>query len=263
MIPRDYISEWRRQAPWVSDSQVEQDLVLCRALVTIFEQPFLREALAFRGGTALYKLFLTPPPRFSEDLDLVQVEPNPAGSLMSAIREVMRPWIGEASYTQSRQSIRFVYRYWSEDAQAIPLKLKLEINIQEHFTVYGYRHEPFNVESRWFSGSSQVKTFDLDELLATKLRALYQRKKGRDLFDLYFALNRGVVNPDRVVKAFREYLGRHGLHVSRTEFERNLQAKQIDPQFAADVSPYLTHGVPWDSEDAMNLVRSELISRLN
>jgi hypothetical protein len=51
MIPRDYITEWRAQAPWVQDIQVEQDLVICRALVEVFTHPVLSKALAFRGGT--------------------------------------------------------------------------------------------------------------------------------------------------------------------------------------------------------------------
>lgn len=67
MIPRDYITEWRAHAPWVQDIQVEQDLVISRALVAIFSYPLLREALAFRGGTALYKLHLKPAARYSED----------------------------------------------------------------------------------------------------------------------------------------------------------------------------------------------------
>ena len=41
MIPRDYITEWRRRAPWVQDFQVEQDLVISRALVDIFSHPLL------------------------------------------------------------------------------------------------------------------------------------------------------------------------------------------------------------------------------
>ncbi|MBM4319451.1 MAG: nucleotidyl transferase AbiEii/AbiGii toxin family protein, partial [Deltaproteobacteria bacterium] len=41
---------------------------------------------------------------------------------------------------------------------------------------------PFRVENPWFSGAADVATYALDELLSTKLRALYQRKKGRDLF---------------------------------------------------------------------------------
>ena len=45
---------------------VEQDLVICRALVSIFSDEFLRANLAFRGGTALHKLYLSPQPRYSE-----------------------------------------------------------------------------------------------------------------------------------------------------------------------------------------------------
>jgi hypothetical protein len=74
MIPFDFITEWRSQAPWVSDLQVEQDLILTRAVVDLFSHETLPGALAFRGGTALHKLFLAPAARYSEDLDLVQVK---------------------------------------------------------------------------------------------------------------------------------------------------------------------------------------------
>jgi hypothetical protein len=84
MIPRDYITEWRAQAPWVDNAQVEQDLVICRALVAIFSHPVLKEALAFRGGTALYKLYLKPAARYSEDIDFVQIRAEPAGGVMEA-----------------------------------------------------------------------------------------------------------------------------------------------------------------------------------
>ncbi|WP_245484851.1 nucleotidyl transferase AbiEii/AbiGii toxin family protein [Rhizobium ruizarguesonis] len=90
MIPRDYIAEWRSQAPWVQDIQVEQDLVICRALVEIFSHPVLSKALAFRGGTALYKLYLKPAARYSEDIDLVQMRAEPAGPVMDALRSGLR-----------------------------------------------------------------------------------------------------------------------------------------------------------------------------
>ena len=48
MIPFDYITEWRAEAPWIDDAQVEQDLVISRALVEIFSHPVLAEALALR-----------------------------------------------------------------------------------------------------------------------------------------------------------------------------------------------------------------------
>lgn len=60
MIPQAYITEWANQVPWQTNEQVEQDLVICRALVTIFSDEFLAKSLAFRGGTALHKLYLSP-----------------------------------------------------------------------------------------------------------------------------------------------------------------------------------------------------------
>lgn len=73
MIYERAIREWNEAVPWKSLQMVEQDLVICRALASIFNDEFLRENLAFRGGTALHKLYLSPQPRYSEDIDLVQI----------------------------------------------------------------------------------------------------------------------------------------------------------------------------------------------
>lgn len=89
MIPHDFITEWRRFAPWILDSQVEQDLVISRALVEMFRHPEIRKQTAFRGGTALYKLHL-PSARYSDDIDLVQVSPGPIGPVITALR-ISRP----------------------------------------------------------------------------------------------------------------------------------------------------------------------------
>ena len=67
MIPRAHVTAWRARAPWPTDAQIEQDLILSRALVEMFSQPTLAQTLAFRGGTALHKLFLQQPGRYSED----------------------------------------------------------------------------------------------------------------------------------------------------------------------------------------------------
>lgn len=96
MIPFDYTTEWRAEAPWIGGAQVEQDLVISRALVEIFSHPALAEALALRGGTALSKLYLRPPARYSEDIDLVQTEAQPAGPMMDTLRAVMEPSLGHA-----------------------------------------------------------------------------------------------------------------------------------------------------------------------
>lgn len=262
MIPRDFITEWRARAPWVQDFQVEQDLIISRALVEIFNHPLLKEALAFRGGTALYKLHIHPPARYSEDIDLVQVRAEPAGPMMNAVREVLDPWLGKPQYKQTEGRVTFNYRFESEDVPPLPLRLKVEINSREHFAVYGYTRLPFIVSSRWFEGSSEITTYALDELLATKLRALYQRRKGRDLFDLAVALEETSLDPDRVIAAFSKYMERGGHDVTRAQFERNIEAKLSDPQFNADIRPLLAARFSWKGEEAAEIVRSRLIARL-
>jgi nucleotidyltransferase AbiEii toxin of type IV toxin-antitoxin system len=131
VIPRDFISEWRAVVPWVQDFQVEQDLVISRALVEIFSHKLLRDALAFRGGTALYKLHLKPAARYSEDIDLVQTRAEPAGPTIEALREILDPWLGKPQWKQTEGRVTFVYRFNSEDTPPIPLRLKVEINTRE------------------------------------------------------------------------------------------------------------------------------------
>ena len=67
MIDMKSIRQWGEAHPWTNKAFVEQDLVICRALVAIYSDPFLSRALAFRGGTALHKLFLSPQVRYSEE----------------------------------------------------------------------------------------------------------------------------------------------------------------------------------------------------
>ncbi|NIJ50072.1 nucleotidyl transferase AbiEii/AbiGii toxin family protein, partial [Rhizomicrobium electricum] len=262
MIPRDYITEWRAHAPWIQDIQVEQDLVISRALVEIFRHPLLADALAFRGGTALYKLYLKPAARYSEDIDLVQVRAEQAGPVMSGLRSVLEPWLGAPRWKQTEGRVTFAYRFASEDVPPIPLRLKVETNTREHFAVHGFTNISYEVRSRWFEGACQIPTYEFDELLATKLRALYQRKKGRDLFDLATALSSGKANPERIVSAFSVYMDHGGHHVTRDLFEQNLDDKLNDPIFTADISPLLAPGYVWDTQEAAEAVRGAFIRLL-
>ncbi|MBN1334910.1 MAG: nucleotidyl transferase AbiEii/AbiGii toxin family protein [Deltaproteobacteria bacterium] len=262
MIPADHITEWRRTAPWPLAAQVEQDLVLSRAVVSIFDHPEVARSLAFRGGTALYKLHLHPPARYSEDIDLVQTTPGPIGGVLDAIRRDLDPWLGRPKRVAKEGRIVLLYRMFSEEQPPIPMRLKIEINSREHFSVLGVEERPFEVRSRWFSAAATVRTYALDELLGTKLRALYQRRKGRDLFDLYTAHLRAEVDPARVVACFLRYLERDGRRVSRAELEMNLEEKLTDPLFTSDVVPLLAPGVPWDPVAAGDYVRLVLLPLL-
>lgn len=261
MIPRDYVTEWRAQAPWNDDDQVEQDLMLSRAIVEIFRVPEVAEALAFRGGTALHKLYLAPAARYSEDIDLVRTGRGPVGDVYDALRGALDPWLGDPKRIRKEHSASLIYRMRAEGT-GLPMRLKVEINTSEAFSIQGHVWRSYDLSSRWFSGTASVRTFPIEELLGTKLRALYQRRKSRDLFDLWLASGRAAVDPDGVVSCFRQYMAHGGHQATRAQFEANLHAKLHDPLFTADLTPLLAPGLGWDIEAAGRYVRDELLSRL-
>lgn len=240
MIPQACITEWRSQAPWGLDEQVEQDLVLSRAVVEIFSDPLLAESLAWRGGTALHKLYFENPARYSEDIDLVQVESGPIGPAMSAIRTSLGNWLGKPKWKQGHGRLTFQFKFESENPPIRTLRLKVEINTREHLTVMGLRRQSFSVMNPWFSGEAEVLTYAPEELLGTKLKALYQRRKGRDLFDLAVAFRQlENLDAEKVVECFKEYVNHDGLSISRAEFEANLAQKLEDRAFSEDLHPLL------------------------
>ena len=262
MIPRANITAWRAAAPWPDNAQVEQDLVLCRALVELFRRPAFADAAVFRGGTALHKLFFEPPGRYSEDIDLVQRTAGPIGSLVDQIRAALDPWLGEPKWKTGQGRFTLYYRFDTTFTPIVQMRVKIEINTREHFAVHGYRTQRVEVANPWFLGHADVVTFTLPELLATKMRALYQRKKGRDLFDLALALDHPAFDADRLLEAFEQYMAFAGSPVSRAQFEANLAEKLTDPAFLSDVSPLLRTGLEHDATAAWARVHTTLISRL-
>ncbi|HAR97660.1 MAG TPA: nucleotidyl transferase AbiEii/AbiGii toxin family protein [Syntrophus sp. (in: bacteria)] len=262
MIPRAQVTAWRAQAPWPTDAQVEQDLILSRALVELFVHESVAETVAFRGGTALHKLFLPTPGRYSEDIDLVQITAGPIGPILSAIRSTLDPWLGEPKRKQSRGGVTMIYRFEATTRPIQPLRLKVEINTREHCTVLGIRRRPFQVVSPWFSGQAKIGTYASEELLGTKLRALYQRKKGRDLYDLWLALTSLEVDDIKIVDCFDRYLQQEGLAVSCAEFEENLEGKLRNRSFLEDIGPLLPTGVSYNVAEAGVLVGRRLIAIL-
>jgi predicted nucleotidyltransferase component of viral defense system len=154
LIPRDFITEWRSDAPWTSDEQVEQDLVLSRAVIEIFRVKELASSLAWCGGTALHKMYLRPAARYSEDIDLVQTVPAPIRDTFDCLRQVLDPWLGEPRRVLKEGRVNLVYRFQSESLPPTPLRLKVEMNSREHFSSLGLSCLPLDVSSRWWSGTA-------------------------------------------------------------------------------------------------------------
>ena len=222
----------------------------------------LKNFLAFRGGTALHKLYLAPATRYSEDIDMVQIDAGPAGPIMDAIQEVLNPFLGIPRRTQKEASIMLTYRVESEIPPVQSLRLKVEVNTREHFSVEGLIDHPFTIMSQWIEGKCSIKTYSINELLGTKLRALYQRRKGRDLYDLWLGLTRGEANPTQVVKAFHTYMSAEGHSVSQTEFRSNLAAKMKRKDFLGDTNSLLRSQVEYDPAEAHRVVDEQILSRL-
>ena len=188
MIPSQNIVAWANVVPWVEPRQVEQDLIISRSLVEMFSDPSLRDALRFRGGTALNKLHLPTPLRYSEDIDLVRTSKGPIGPIIDRLRATLEPWLGAAKFTQSPVAPKLRFRADPEDGSDVPIRLKIEINTREVQAFDGPVARRLEVVNPWFTGQADLPTFSPEEMLATKLRALLQRNKGRDLYDLAEAL---------------------------------------------------------------------------
>jgi predicted nucleotidyltransferase component of viral defense system len=264
MIPRRYIEEWREFAPWPENSQIEQDLIIERALVEIFSDPFLNENLAFRGGTALHKLFLKPQARYSEDIDLVQIKPGPIKPILVKIRERLAPFLGtKRNIESSIHNHTATYRFDTEIAPIIKMRLKIEINCREHFNVLGLQQVPFEVQNGWFTGKCTINTYYIEELLGTKLRALYQRRKGRDLFDLDYALTNLNINTASLIQCYKEYINfSDGVNPTQKMMVANMNEKMQDAEFKNDIYTILRPEVEYDNDLAYQTVSESIINKI-
>lgn len=264
MIPGAYIQAWSATAPWPDARQVEQDLIICRALCDLFNAPALKGRIAFRGGTALHKLLFKQPLRYSEDIDLVQVQAEPIGGTVDAIRAALS-WLGKCRTERAEHSTHLVFRFMAEADEQSALKLKVEINTREHASLFAIKPYPFVVESDWYRGRAEIASFEPEELFGTKLRALLQRRKNRDLFDLHHGLNQLPLEPEKVVACFNHYLALEGTPISRAMAEQRMLEK-LTRSLTEDIAPLLPAGVRFDTEEALEAferVWTELIARIS
>ena len=249
MIPAGNIQAWSTSAPWPQSEQVEQDLIICRALCELFSSPGLAGKIAFRGGTAIHKLLFDRPLRYSEDIDLVQLQDEGIGPTVDAVREALA-WLGNVSRDRAAHSMHLVFRFQPEAAQQTTLKLKIEINTREQRSALATRQYPFAVANDWFQGGADIVSFEPEELFGTKLRALLQRNKNRDLFDLHIGLEQLGMDLDRIVGCFDHYLALSETPISRAAAEQRMLAK-LQRSLIEDVTPLLPAGVTFTEAEAL------------
>jgi predicted nucleotidyltransferase component of viral defense system len=279
LIPQREIIAWQEHAPWSSEVQVEQDLLITQCMVAIFKDDFLRSNLAMRGGTALHKVHLAPAARYSEDIDLVLLARFRPAVVKRHLARVLSPVMQTSPrriedvlvaarnfgkrFTTPSKIIRQKYPYQPTQPGKPRASLKIEVNCSEHVPVFEIAEIPFIFGADELS----LRTYDIDEMLGTKLRALVQREQSRDLFDLDRALTSPsrshVPDPDRIIYAFRKYMEGEGSTVNADAFRQDLDKKLRSETFRKDVSPMLRKDVSFDIDAAAERVRRELFDRLD
>lgn len=257
MIPATHITHWSTGVPWPTRDQVEQDLVLSRLIIDIASHPQLGEELVFRGGTCLHKLHLPRPLRYSEDLDYVRVTPTPIGPVLDALREVGGN-LGFETHTDigRHPKVRFRAQFDSQ----MSMRVKIEINTHETSTARPLIHLPYEVSSPWWVGRAEVLTFTPEELVATKIRALHQRRKGRDLFDLWLALTQMDLAPGEILEAFGPYRpDGYNRNAALATFAEHV----AHAGFRTDLDP-LVREIPdgYTIDDAAELIRTQLLEHV-
>lgn len=267
MIPAQNIIAWSNVAPWAGQRQIEQDLIISRALVDIFSDPFLSQELRFRGGTALNKLHFPEPLRYSEDIDLVRTSHGGIGPILDRLRELLEPWLGQAQFVQSQIAPKLKFRVQAEDGNEAPIRLKVEINTREIDAFDDPINMAFEMVNPWFSGQADIATFSNEELLATKLRALLQRDKGRDLYDLAHALKvLDGLDTTKIVSLLSQYLAAAEIEITRAQAQERMLSKLARGNLLNDMAPLLSADqIEALTEDATKnaflIIFNELIER--
>ncbi|MEQ1718680.1 MAG: nucleotidyl transferase AbiEii/AbiGii toxin family protein [Hyphomicrobium sp.] len=264
MIPNAYLQEWSAHAPWPDPRQIEQDLIICRALCDLFNAPKLVGTVAFRGGTAINKLLFAQPLRYSEDIDLVQIKAGPIGETIDAIRSAL-PWLGNCKRSQAGHSTHPTFQFTPEADAAAKLKRKVEINTREHVPLYGIKTYPFAVENPWFTGKTEIHSYEPEELFGTKLRSLLQRRKNRDLFDLNEGLVQLGLDAPKIIACFEHYLAHEDQRITRANAEQRMLEK-LTRSLTEDIAPLLPPGIVFTDATALaafERVWFKLITRLD
>ena len=262
MIPLAHIQQWTAHTPWPDLRQVEQDLIICRAMCDLFNHPQLRGKIAFRGGTAINRLLFGKPLRYSEDIDLVQTQPEPIGGIIDGVRDALS-WLGKCNRDQAPHTTHLVFKF-NPEAGGGSLKLKIEINTREHQNLHGLKTYPFEIISDWHQAKADIVSFEPEELFGTKLRALLQRHTNRDLFDINEGLLQLGLDCDKLIACFHHYLAQEGHPISRANAEERM-LKKLNQSLTEDIAPLLPAGVTFDDDDAImafGRVWGDLIARI-
>jgi hypothetical protein len=282
-MQQTHLTAWQTHAPWPKRSQIEQDLRLSRGVAAIFADEVLREHVAMRGGTVLHKAHLAPAARYSEDIDLVLTKPMDTATLEKHLLRVLTPilgtpapsifldaWLALRNANKSSKILSIKFKFTPIGLSRLET-IKVDINLNEEKPFYPLVN--VDIQSLNDDGeliTAQAISYDINEMLGTKTRALMQREQGRDLFDLWFAWSQSQagltpfqVDGKRAMEAFEWYLGNEGTAMGRAEAGQLLEKRVRKKAFRMDMDTLLRPGLAkFDVDAAAQVVRSAFFANL-
>lgn len=282
MIQHSHLTAWQSFAPWPKSSQIEQDLRLTQGVAAIFGDELLREHLAMRGGTVLHKAHLAhlahlaPAARHSEDIDLVLVKNMDTATLERHLHRVLAPvlgrpsdslvadaWLTMRNVLRPSKILRTAYKFTPLGLQREET-IKVEVNLNENASLYPLVEVKLDtLDEDGEPVLAMARSYDINEMLGTKTRALMQREQGRDLFDLAHAWQLGTagatpyaVDGAKAMEAFTWYLEKEGVQLDAREANAHLDSCLGKRAFQQDMETLLRRGIPkFDVDAAAKIVR--------
>jgi predicted nucleotidyltransferase component of viral defense system len=169
----------------------EKDYLLALVLKILYGS-HLADKLVFKGGTALHHLYLDQL-RFSEDLDFGSLAEVTLDDLQEIFSEYEFLEIKKASlsdYTLKIARLRFQGPLGQPNSLRIDIDLTQEVILPARFVRY----------RNFYHVDVEVLGMDMVEICAEKMRAMNERARYRDFYDLAMAFKKSKVDPHRMME---------------------------------------------------------------
>lgn len=256
------IRSWADEIGTANQLLAEQDFRLVHLLAAIAENTDTAQKLYLKGGTAINKLYLQDRglSRLSVDLDFNHIgskeqvfkERNEViNQLLKIIQSHNNTYHLEVSEKRYEQTtIRAAY---TSLAGSAPQRIKIEISHVERFPILPTLMKPLSLPRE---GKVAVTTYKLEELISTKIRALYDRLKGRDVYDMWSANRVESLDKTAVRKLFLYYFYRDRKVFNPKTFAQRMQKAISENTISDDVSGFVRPNLSFDlrqaSKDVVN-----------
>ena len=264
-IKKEQIEEWAAKKHFQEEAHAEIDLRLEFLLNATYQKEWLRKHLIFKGGTALHKIHLKENLRFSEDIDLEHRQNQKMFETINQILHLFEELDMEGKGINQKNNYKILSFYNSEITNQRE-RVKMEIGYKEDFSILGYTEKILDINNVCFASKVLVNTYDINEILSQKTRALYQRFKGRDLYDLFVSRLHPDFDIEKIAKCFIRHMtnkktGNNMMPVEK-EFILNIEKKEDNPDFINDIYRCLKTNVEYNQSEAFEWAKKDFVPDL-